>query len=155
MIRDEQSPCFVKALPLYKKKKGLFLSTLQAKKGIWKGEPTFIAVLVEVKPGQTIDVPDGVVAVLEEFNDMMPLELSKQLTPQQAVNHAIELEPGARLPSQASYRMSPTELAKLWKQFNELLEADFIQPSKASYGELVLFRRKANGSLHMCIDTVP
>ena len=62
---------------------------------------------------------------------MMPQELPKRLPLRRAVDYAIELEAGSRPPAQAPYRMSPSELAKLRKQLNELLEADFIQPSKA------------------------
>ncbi|KAJ8763148.1 hypothetical protein K2173_025533 [Erythroxylum novogranatense] len=48
--------------------------------------------------------------------------------------------------------MSPMELAKLWKQLGKLLEAGFIQPSKAPYGAPVLFQKKQDGTLRMCID---
>ena len=68
------------------------------------------------------------------------------------MDHAIELEYGARPPSQALHRMSPAELLELRKQLNELLEASFIQPSKAPYGAPDLFQRKADGSIHMCVD---
>lgn len=48
--------------------------------------------------------------------------------------------------------MSPLESAKLRKQLNELLEADYIQPSKAPYDVPVFFQEKQNGSLRMCVD---
>ncbi|KAJ8899074.1 hypothetical protein K2173_010227 [Erythroxylum novogranatense] len=48
--------------------------------------------------------------------------------------------------------MSLRELAELWKQLGELLEAGFIQPSKAPYGAPVLFQKKQDGTLRMCID---
>ena len=38
------------------------------------------------------------------------------------------------------------------RQLDELLEAGLVQPSKASYGSLVLFQKKADGSLRMCVD---
>lgn len=125
LIGDEQSPCFVKSLPIDKKEKGLFLSAMQANKGAQKGEPTLAVVLVDTKPKQTINVLDRVVAVLEESKDIMPPELPKWLPPRRVVDHVIELEPGARPSSQAPCRMLPLELAKLRKQLNELLEASF------------------------------
>jgi hypothetical protein len=39
----------------------------------------------------------------------------------------------------ALYQMSPKELSELQRQLIELLEASFIQPSKALYGTPVLF----------------
>ena len=44
------------------------------------------------------------------------------------------------------------ELQELRKQLSELIELGFIWPSKASYGALVLFQKKHDGSLRMCID---
>lgn len=34
----------------------------------------------------------------------------------------------------------------------ELLEAHFIQPSKASYGALMIFQKNKDGSFQICID---
>ena len=48
--------------------------------------------------------------------------------------------------------MSPLELAELRKQLTDLLDAGFIQPSKAPYGAPVLFQKKQDGSLRMCVD---
>jgi len=97
LIGDEDSPYFVKAAPTNKKETGPFLSTMQVKKGFQKGIPIFVTVLVEIKPGQTVDIPREVVSALEEFQDIMPPELPKQLAPQRAMDHAIELEAGSRL----------------------------------------------------------
>ncbi|KAJ7961417.1 Retrotransposon protein, putative, Ty3-gypsy subclass [Quillaja saponaria] len=48
--------------------------------------------------------------------------------------------------------MAPPELAELRKQLNELLESGFIRPSKAPFGAPVLFQKKQDGSLRMCVD---
>ncbi|KAL6321756.1 hypothetical protein AAG906_035274 [Vitis piasezkii] len=48
--------------------------------------------------------------------------------------------------------MALLKLEELRKQLKELLDAGFIQPSKAPYGVSVLFQRKHDGSLWMCID---
>ncbi|RVW57491.1 Transposon Ty3-I Gag-Pol polyprotein [Vitis vinifera] len=61
---------------------------------------------------------------------------------------------GARsqAPCYGPYRMAPPELEELRRQLKELLDAGFIQPSKAPYGAPVLFQKKHDGSLRMCID---
>ena len=38
------------------------------------------------------------------------------------------------------------------KQLIELLDAGYIQPSKAPYSAPILFQTKQDGSLHMCVD---
>ncbi|XP_039015947.1 uncharacterized protein LOC120146474 [Hibiscus syriacus] len=48
--------------------------------------------------------------------------------------------------------MSPPELAELRKQLDELLQAGFIRPSKSPFGAPVLFQRKHDGSLRLCVD---
>ena len=48
--------------------------------------------------------------------------------------------------------MSLIELLELRKQLKELLDTVLIQPSRASYGSQVLFQKKQDGSLRMCID---
>ncbi|KAL9274517.1 RNA-directed DNA polymerase-like protein [Drosera capensis] len=79
-------------------------------------------------------------------------ELLKNLQLRREVDHKIELELGTRPPVKAPYLMASTELEKLQKQLKELLDAGFIQPSKSPYGAPVLFQRKKDGSLRLCID---
>lgn len=117
-----------------------------------KGEPTFVAALVEMKKDVYVDVPDEIAALLKDFVGLMPGNLPKNLPPRRVVDHVIELEPGARPPAKAPYRMGPSELAELRKQLDVLLDAGFIKPSKAPYGAPVLFQKKADGSLRMCVD---
>ncbi|GJX49454.1 putative nucleotidyltransferase, ribonuclease H, partial [Tanacetum coccineum] len=52
----------------------------------------------------------------------------------------------------APYRMPPPELEELRKQLKELMDAGYIRPSKAPYDAPVLFQRKKDGSLRICID---
>ncbi|KAL0336607.1 UNVERIFIED_CONTAM: Retrovirus-related Pol polyprotein from transposon.6 [Sesamum radiatum] len=46
----------------------------------------------------------------------------------------------------------PKKLPPRRKQLDGLLEAGLVQPSKASYGSPVLFQRKQDGSMRMCVD---
>ena len=107
---------------------------------------------MEIKHDHIIKVPDVVAVVLEEFSDVMPPKLPKELPPRRAVDQKIELEPGARPPSKAPYKMALTESVELRRQLDELLEAGFIQPSKAHYSASILFQRKHDGSMQMCVD---
>ncbi|KAJ7944105.1 Retrotransposon protein, putative, Ty3-gypsy subclass [Quillaja saponaria] len=90
--------------------------------------------------------------VLKEYEGVMPDKLPQTLPPRRGIDHEIELVPGIKPPAKAPYRMAPPELAELRKQLNELLESGFIRPSKAPFGAPVLFQKKQDGSLRMCVD---
>ncbi len=129
------------------------LSAMQLSRGVQKGEMTYLAALkVEDARGDGDEVPTVVTRVLTEFKDVMPQELPKKLPPKREVDHRIELVSDARPPAMAPYRMAPPELEELRKQLKELLDAGHIRPSKSPYGAPVLFQKKHDGSLRMCID---
>ena len=48
--------------------------------------------------------------------------------------------------------MAPAELKELKEQLKDLLDKGFIRPSVSPWGAPVLFVRKKDGSLRMCID---
>ena len=48
--------------------------------------------------------------------------------------------------------MSVEELAELKKQLKDLLDKEYIRPSASPWGSPVLFVKKKDGSMRMCID---
>ncbi|KAL2457317.1 Uncharacterized protein Adt_46409 [Abeliophyllum distichum] len=82
-----------------------------------------------------------------EFEDVKPEELSRRLLPMRAIDHKIELIPGAKPPARAPYHMAQPELEELRKQLAEMLDSRIIVPVKSPYGALVLFQKRADGSL--------
>eukprot|EP00253_Pinus_taeda_P003862 PITA_03862 len=54
--------------------------------------------------------------------------------------------------SRAPYRMSVPELTELKMQLQELLDKEYIRPSMSPWGAPVLFVKKKDGALRMCID---
>ncbi|CAA0817174.1 Unknown protein, partial [Striga hermonthica] len=65
---------------------------------------------------------------------------------------SIDLIPGAGPVSKAPYRMAPKELQELKAQIQELLRLGFIRPSVSPWGASVLFVKKKDSSMRMCID---
>ena len=65
---------------------------------------------------------------------------------------AIDVRPGTAPISIAPYRMTPTKLKELKIQLQELLDKGFIRPSISPWGTPVLFVKKKNGTLRLCID---
>lgn len=124
----------------------------QLKEGIRKKEETHVATIIEENNEGGGPVPKEVEALLESYGDVMPSELPKELPPKRGIDHRIELVPGARPPAQAPYRMPPAHLEELRRQLKDLLDAGLLRPSKAPYGAPVLFQRKKDGSLRMCVD---
>lgn len=131
---------------------GKTLSTIQFAKGVRKDEVSYLATLKIEEIDKTVgEIPKEVGQVLQSFRDVMPANLPKSLTPKREVDHRIELVSNMVPPTRAPYRMSPPEFEELWKQLKELLDAGFIRPFKSPYGAPVLFQKKHDGSLRMCI----
>ncbi|XP_060962018.1 uncharacterized protein LOC133032169 [Cannabis sativa] len=68
------------------------------------------------------------------------------------IEFVIELVPGTAPVSRAPYRMAPSELKELKIQLEELLKLGFIRPSYSPWGAPVLFVKKKDGTMRMCID---
>ncbi|GBG84196.1 hypothetical protein CBR_g38167 [Chara braunii] len=68
------------------------------------------------------------------------------------VEHSIQFVPDYRVHHQAPYRLSIPEATELKRQLEELLRRGFIKPSNSPWGAPVLFARKADGTLRLCID---
>jgi hypothetical protein len=60
--------------------------------------------------------------------------------------------PGATLVSKTPYRMSTPELKELQMQLEDLLKKGYIRPSVSPWGAPVLFMKKKDGTLRLCID---
>ena len=91
------------------------------------------------------------ILVVKDFLDVFPKELPG-IPPVREVDLSIEILPGTDPTSRAPYRMAPTELKELKITLQELLDKGFIQPSVSPWGAPVLFVKKKDGTLQMCID---
>jgi hypothetical protein len=99
----------------------------------------------QVKVGK----PDWIV---KEFGNVFLEGLPPGLPPQRAIDHQIPIEPDQPPPFKGIFRLSLTELAELKKQIETLLKDGKISPSTSPYGAPVLFVKKKDGGLRMCID---
>ena len=64
----------------------------------------------------------------------------------------INLEEGSTLPLRQMYSLSKTELVALREFIDKHLTTGFIQPLRSPYGAPVLFAKKKDGSLRLCVD---
>ena len=72
--------------------------------------------------------------------------------PKRSITHKIEVLPGSKPPAQRTYRMSPSELAEVRRQLDTYIEKGWVRPSTSPYGAPILFVRKKDNTLRMCID---
>lgn len=66
--------------------------------------------MVDIQRDRVVEVPNSLVGLLDEYLDVMPIDLSNGLPPRRYLEHHIELLPGAKIVAKAPYRMSFKEL---------------------------------------------
>ena len=91
------------------------------------------------------------IPVVREFSDVFPEDLPG-IPPDREIDFKIELAPGIEPISKAPYRMAPLELKELKVQMEEFVSKGFVRPSTSPWGAPVLFVKKKDGSLRLCID---
>ncbi|EOY19088.1 Uncharacterized protein TCM_043787 [Theobroma cacao] len=124
------------------------ISAIKASKLVQKGYPTYLAYVIDTSKGEPKleDVP-----IVSEFPDVFPDDLPG-LPPDRELEFPIDLLPGTAPISIPPYRMAPAELKELKVQLQELVDKGFIRPSISPWGAPVLFVKKKDGTLRLCID---
>ncbi|KAL5767474.1 hypothetical protein ACOSQ2_014257 [Xanthoceras sorbifolium] len=124
------------------------ISATAACKLIRKGCEAYLAQVVDSRKVNS-DIQN--ISTVCDFAYVFPEELPG-LPPQREVEFVIDVVPGTSPVSIAPYRMAPAELKELKIQLQELLDKGFIRPSVSPWGAPVLFVKKKDGSLRLCID---
>jgi hypothetical protein len=88
--------------------------------------------------------------VLKEFKDVF--QEVPGLPPRRDIDFSINLMPGIAPVSKYPYRMSTPELKELQFHLEEILKKGYILPSVSPWGAPVLFMKKKDGTLRLCID---
>lgn len=94
-------------------------------------------------------------SVPEVYHDLAPVfskERALSLPPHRPYDCAIELLPGAPLPSSKLYTLSRPEQQTMEKYIQESLAAGIIRPSSSPVGAGFFFVGKKDGTLRPCID---
>ncbi|XP_073133537.1 uncharacterized protein [Henckelia pumila] len=91
------------------------------------------------------------VEVVRDFPEVFPDDIAG-LPPTREEEFGIELIPGTQPISKAPYRLTPTEMKELKEKLQELLNKGFIRPSVSIWGALVLFVKKKDESMRLCIN---
>ena len=100
------------------------------------------------------DTPDlsTVPEVYHDFTDVFSKANTSLLSPHHDFDLKIELEEGASPLPGRLYSLSPFELDALRKFINKNLSTGFICPTLSLHAALILFVKKKDGSLRLCVD---
>ncbi|KAL0295084.1 UNVERIFIED_CONTAM: Transposon Ty3-G Gag-Pol polyprotein [Sesamum angustifolium] len=91
------------------------------------------------------------IPVVRVFPEVFPDDLPG-LPTHREVNFTIETLPEVAPISIPPYRMEPVELQEIKKQLEEWLKKGFVRPSTSPWGAPVLFVKKKDGSMRLCVD---
>jgi hypothetical protein len=124
------------------------ISALQLKRCFRKGCQLYATHVEE--PENTKGPSLEYFSVLQEFEDVF--QEIPGLPPKRDIDFSIDLVPGVSPVSKTPYRMSTPELKELQMQLEELLKKGYIRPSVSPWGAPILFVKKKDGTLRLCID---
>ena len=124
------------------------ITMIKARRCIAEGCTSFLAYVIDMKKERKkIEELPVVCEYPEVFPDDLP-----GLPPDRQVEFRIDLMPGTTPIARAPYRLAPTEMKELMTQLQELLDKGFIRPSSSPWGAPILFVKKKDGTMRMCID---
>ncbi|KAL2246141.1 UNVERIFIED_CONTAM: Transposon Ty3-G Gag-Pol polyprotein [Sesamum indicum] len=108
-------------------------------------------VMIKCSDTEKVNSTSEEIPIVRDFPKVFPDDLPG-LPLHRKVDFSIETLPRVAPISVAPYRMAPVELQELKKQIEELLGKGFIRPSTSPWGAPVLFVKKKDGSMRLCVD---
>jgi hypothetical protein len=125
---------------------------------------SFVATIRDLFPeDDDDDVPGDFKQDMEELRKLIPAEYhdhillftkkeADKLPPHRYIDHEIPLEDDTKPPFGPLYSMSASELKEVRAWRKEHLSKGFIRASSSSAGSPILFVKKKDGSLRLCVD---
>src|SRR5258707_15393495 len=118
------------------------------------GTPTFVISMADLTPLQATaaDTLNNILAEYHNFSNIFSGEKAGTLTPHRPYDLQINIKEGVKPIHGPIYSLSPPELAALQEFLKEHTRNGFICPSKSPWGSPILFIKKKDGSLCLCVD---
>ena len=109
---------------------------------------------IQANSAKLAETPDlsNVPSKYHKFADVFSKTKAEVLTPYYPYDLKINLEEGAQPLVGPIYSLSTSKQEALKKFIEENLNMDFIQPTSFLHDTLVLFIKKKDSSLHLCVD---
>ena len=111
--------------------------------------PEYLSALDAERAAAPPEIPEQYRDLAEVFSKAKSEELPSHRGP---LDHAIPLEPNSKPVFGPIYNLSETELQVLKEYIDTNLRKRFIRPSTSPFGSPVLFVKKPDGSLRLCVD---
>ncbi|XP_073270145.1 uncharacterized protein [Primulina huaijiensis] len=127
------------------------ISCMRAKKLIQKGCQNFLVSIISAPDIDSRSIEN--VKVVKDFSDVFLDDVSG-IPPEREVEFIIELKPATMPISKAPCILAPVELKELKDQIQELLDKGFIRPSFSPWDTPMLFFKKKDGIMRLCIDYI-
>ena len=124
------------------------ISTLEAKRLLHKSCEAYLAHVIDTL---TQKVTLESVPIVQEFSDMFPKDLSR-LPLDRELEFGINLLLKSAPISIPPYRMTTTKLKELKTQLQDLVDKGFIRSSVSPWGAPMLFVKRNNKIMRLCID---
>ena len=116
------------------------------------GKPVYVMTVRVAEEVSTMDldlqIPEAYRDLAEAFNSPE----ADELPPHREDDLGIDLEPGAKPSFGPLYQLSRNELESLREYLDSSLTSGFIRSSKSAAGAPILFAKKKDGGLRMCVD---
>ena len=97
--------------------------------------------------------PTKVLPKYADYADIFLFNLAIELSENTGINkHTIKLEVGKQPPYRPLYSLGPVELEILKTYIKTHLKTGFIRPSKSPAGAFILFNKKPDASLQLCVN---
>src|SRR5258708_3675035 len=118
------------------------------------GTPAFMISTADLIPLQVTaaDTLDSILAEYYDFCDVFSEEKVGTLAPHRPYDLQINIKEGAKPVHRPIYSLSPPELPALQEFLEEHTRSGFIHPCKSPWGSPILFVKKKDGSLRLCVD---
>jgi len=104
------------------------------------------------EPKKELDLKNYIPAECHEFLPLFSEALAKKLPPHWPYDHKIPLREGFTSPFGPLYSMFRTELQTLMEWLEENLSKGFIRASSSPAASPIVFVKKTDGSLRLCVD---
>jgi len=109
---------------------------------------------IQANSAKLAETPDlsNIPSEYHEFADVFSKTKAEVLPPHRPYDLKINLEEGAQPPVGPIYSLSASEQEALKEFIEENLNTGFIRPTSSPHGVPVLFVKKKDGSLRLCVD---
>ena len=138
-----------------KKKNNFYAKASEVKRALFLNKSMIVLLYKETHFNTNqldTSLPNSIVSLLQEFEDVFPEEIPKGLPPIRGIEHQIDFIPGVAIPNRTAYRSNPEETKELQKQVGELMEKENVRENMSPCSVSVILVPKKDETWRMCAD---